>query len=100
MIYIVYRYKIEPKKSSIGCFPLLVRIERLLLLMSINIAKLITTITRTSTIGIMIGANDLKKKERKKKTKCYKFNFKKSKCLSKTLDIIALISKIIIVCEI
>lgn len=67
MIYIVYRYKIEPKKSSIGCFPLLVRIERLLLLMSINIAKLITTITRTSTIGIMIGANDLKKKERKKK---------------------------------
>lgn len=75
MIYIVYRYKIEPKKSSIGCFPLLVRIERLLLLMSINIAKLITTITRTSTIGIMIGANDLKKKERKKKTKCYKFNF-------------------------
>lgn len=67
MIYIVYRYKIEPKKSSIGCFPLLVRIERLLLLMSINIAKLITTITRTSTIGIMIGANDLEKKERKKK---------------------------------
>lgn len=67
MIYIVYRYKIEPKKSSIGCFPLLFRIERLLLLMSINIAKLITTITRTSTIGIMIGANDLEKKERKKK---------------------------------
>lgn len=67
MIYIVYRYKIEPKKSSIGCFPLLVRIERLLLLMSINIAKLITTITRTSTIGIMIGANDLEKKRKKKK---------------------------------
>lgn len=67
MIYIVYRYKIEPKKSSIGCFPLLVRIERLLLLMSINIAKLITTITRTSTIGIMIGANDLEKKKEKKK---------------------------------
>lgn len=68
MIYIVYRYKIEPKKSLIGCFPLFVGIERLLLLKSIN-TKLITTITRTSTIGIMIGANDLKKKERKKTTK-------------------------------
>lgn len=66
MIYIVYRYKIEPKKSSIGCFPLFVGIERLLLLKSINIAKLITTITKTSTIGIMIVANDLKKKRKKK----------------------------------
>lgn len=65
MIYILYRYKIEPKKSLIGCFPLFVGIERLLLLKSIN-TKLITTITRTSTIGIMIGANDLKKKKEKK----------------------------------
>lgn len=56
----MYRYIIEPEKLSIGSFPLLVGVERLLLFKSINIA--IITITKTSTIGIMIGANDLEKK--------------------------------------
>lgn len=65
-IYNVYRYIIEPEKLSIGSFPLLVRVERLLLFKSINIA--IITITKTSTIGIMIGANDLEKKEQKQLT--------------------------------
>lgn len=59
-IYNVYRYIIEPEKLSTGSFPLLVGVERLLLFKSINIA--IITITKTSTIGIMIGANDLDKK--------------------------------------
>lgn len=54
-IYNVYRYIIEPEKLSIGSFPLLVGV----LFKSINIA--IITITKTSTIGIMIGANDLEK---------------------------------------
>lgn len=65
-IYNVYRYIIELEKLSIGSFPLLVGVERLLLFKSINIA--IITITKTSTIGIMIGANDLEKKEQKQLT--------------------------------
>lgn len=70
----MYRYIIEPEKLSIASFPLLAGVERLLLFKSINIA--IITITRTSTIGIMIGANDLKKKITKTiNLKCY---FKKS----------------------
>lgn len=70
----MYRYIIEPEKLSIASFPLLVGVERLLLFKSINIA--IITITRTSTIGIMKGANDLKKKITKTiNLKCY---FKKS----------------------